>query len=75
MPATKTQTLTAFRDHIYDQVETPGITALTRSGQFTGLFVSLGSMEPKLAERFHQIVLQNPKHGVQILLDNIKAKP
>jgi len=74
MPAKKTQTVTGFRDNIYGEVEISGITTLTHSGRFTGVFVSLGEINPKLAERLHQVVLQNPKHGVQLVIDNIKPK-
>lgn len=72
MPNVKNRTVTGLRDHIYDTVDTPGITAITRSGTFTGVLISPGALDPKLAERFHQVVSHNPKHGVQLLLDYIK---
>ena len=68
----KSRTLTGLPGHIYDETGSPGITAVTRSGAFAGVFISPGALDPKLAQRFHQVLRHNPKHGVQLLLDYIK---
>jgi hypothetical protein len=71
MSNVKTHPITNLRANIYDAISSPGITTITRSGQFAGVFLSLGNLEPKIAKRLHQIIRHNPRHGIQTLTQKI----
>lgn len=73
MSNVKCKSITELRDNIYDEVDVAGITTIIRSGKFSGVFISLGTMNPKMAQRFHDIIRYNPKHGIQLLIENLKS--
>ncbi|MDZ7692058.1 MAG: hypothetical protein U5K69_13160 [Balneolaceae bacterium] len=71
MPAITQQPVTNLRDNIYEALDCPGITTITRSRQFAGVLISMGDLDPKLAKRLQDITTRNPEHGLQLLLDYI----
>ncbi|WP_440999798.1 hypothetical protein [Fodinibius sp. SL11] len=71
MPTITQQPVTSLRDNIYKELDTAGITTITRSGQFAGVLISLGDLDPKLAKRLGDVTTRNPEHGLQLLLDYI----
>jgi len=71
MPTITQQPVTNLRDNIYDALDCPAVTTITRSGQFAGVLISLGDLDPKLAKRLNNVTKRNPEHGLQLLLDYI----
>ncbi|WP_445664395.1 hypothetical protein [Fodinibius sp. AD559] len=73
MPTVNQQPVTNFRDNIYEELQSPGITTISRSGQFSGVFISLGAVDPKVAARLRDIIRSNPVHGIQTLIQKVSS--
>lgn len=73
MSNVQSKTVTRFRNHIYDEIDKAGITAITGPGVFAGVFISLGDEDPKIAARLQDVTLRNPEHGVQLLINRIQS--
>lgn len=73
MSNVKVQTVTQVRNHIYDEMEKANITTITRSGKFSGVLITLGNVDPKVAAHLHDVIRRNPRHGVRLLINQAKA--
>lgn len=73
MSSVKQQVATNLRDNIYEELTSPGITTISRSGQFAGVFISLGTVEPNVAARLENIIRSNPEHGIQLLIEKVSS--
>ncbi|WP_069130756.1 hypothetical protein [Rhodohalobacter halophilus] len=67
MSKVATKTITRFRDGIYSETDSPGMTAITRGGRFVGVFISTGELSKPVASRFHNSLRHNPHHTVSVL--------
>ena len=59
--------ITRVRDSIYNEVETAGVTAITRSGRFVGLLISTGPLPAGQSKRLLDAVRHNPEHTIRLL--------
>lgn len=67
MSSVLTKSITRFRDGIYGETASPGLTAITRGGRFVGVFISTGELSAPLARRLHHSLRHNPRHTVSVL--------
>lgn len=63
----ETKTISTARRELSEDLEFPGITAITRNGNFSGVLISMGEQEDDTAERFLQRIQQNSKVGINQL--------
>ena len=67
MSKVKSKPITRVRDGIYEETDSPGITAITRNGIFTGILITTGRVPGGLAARLHELVRHNPGHATKVL--------
>ncbi|PWN06117.1 hypothetical protein [Rhodohalobacter mucosus] len=61
------KTITRFRDGIYSETDSLGMTAITRGGRFVGVFISTGELSKTVADRLQHSLQHNPHHTVSVL--------
>jgi len=62
-----TKPITRFRDGIYSETKSPGVTAITRGGKFVGVMISAGDLSKPVADRLEQSIRHNPLHTISVL--------
>jgi len=62
-----TKTITHLRNNIFLESENSGITAVTRSGEFVGVFISAGDIPKPVKQQIHESMRHNPVHSIQVL--------
>ena len=62
-----TKTITRFRDGIYSETDSPGVTAITRGGRFVGVMISTGDLSGPVADRLLHSIRHNPHHTISEL--------
>lgn len=63
----ETQTISKARDEFTDNLEHPGITPITRNGNFSGVLISVGENDDDTAKRLHNLLKRNNKAGIEEL--------
>lgn len=61
------KSITGLRDDIYNEMDTPGVTAITRSGRFAGVLISAGPLTDGQSRRLLDAVRHNPQHTIELL--------
>lgn len=62
-----TKTITHLRNNIFTESENRGITAVTRGGEFVGVFITAGDIPKPVKEQIHHSMRHNPEHSIQVL--------
>jgi hypothetical protein len=68
-----TKTITQFRNNIFFESEKRGITAVTRGGEFVGVFISAGDIPKPIKHQIHHAIRHNPEHSIGILTRRVIA--
>lgn len=62
------QTITEARNEFTNNLETAGVTPITRNGKFSAVLISVGELDEDTAQRLSDLLQRNHEAGIAQLL-------